>query len=186
MTQMCGASVTSPHPAQTTCAFPESSDSSLLITPTSAWEKLKPRSVGCPAVSSISGSSVSGYYFIPGVAFVPACHPFLDCSGLGFVLRIFPPLMNLQSALPLSYSYGTYTDLSLTAAHSFPESVISALFLWYAALSCAPHIPKPKPCFVLARLAHAIPCSMWKITLIISNVGNISILVILIQKAKIL
>lgn len=113
MTQMCCASGTSPHPTQTTRAFPESSDSSLLITPTSAWEKLKPRSVGCPAVSSISGSSVSGYYFIPGVAFVPACHPFLDCSGLGFVLRIFPPLMNLQSALPLSYSYGTYTDLSL-------------------------------------------------------------------------
>lgn len=104
MTQMCGASVASPHPAQTTCAFPESSDSSLLITPTSAWEKLKPRSVGCPAVSPISGPSVPGYYCIPGVAFVPACHPFLDCSGLGFVLRIFPPVMNLQSALPLSCS----------------------------------------------------------------------------------
>lgn len=111
------------HPAQATHTFPESSNFSLLMTPTSAWKKLKPRYVGHPAVSSVSGSSVPGYYFIPGIAFVPAYRPFLDCSGLGFVLRIFPPLMNLQFALPLSYSYGTYTDPSLRLELTLSQKV---------------------------------------------------------------
>lgn len=166
------------HPAQTTRAFPESCDVSLLITPASAWEKLKLTYVGCPAVSSVSGSSVPGYYFIPGVAVVPAYRPFLDCSGLGFVLRIFPPLLNLQFALPLSCSYGTYTDPSLRLQLTLFQKVsFLPVFVIYS-----PPVPPPtsKAMLCFGSLGSCYSLLYVKIPLIISNVGNISILVILI------
>lgn len=146
------------HPAQTTRAFPESCDVSFLITAASAWEKLKLRYVGW---SYVSGSSVPGYYFIPGVVVVPAYCPFLDCSGLGFVLKIFPPLLNLQFALPLSYSYGTYTDPSLRLQLTLSQKVsFLPVFVKYS--PPVPPPPLPKPCFALAHSAHAIPCYTWK------------------------